>query len=178
MQSHECTKYFIIRANFRHMNAKQKEKNWHLFNVFVSIDKVFLVSHVFMSCLTHVSVQNFQSEHFDCAKELAFRKSVSQKIEMTASGLTFDLVGNISSVIFKSKLKYPSCLAHILLPAVILVTFNQVYNIKALTVHLFVNIPIFVWRSFNLGARLQIRTCSALQSTLGQPLVLSLQMGS
>ena len=41
-------------------------------------DKVFLVSHVFlMSILMHVSAQNLQSEHFDCAKEFVFRKSDS-----------------------------------------------------------------------------------------------------
>ena len=38
-------------------------------------DKVFIVVHVFMSLLKHVSAQNFPSENFDCAKEFAFRKS-------------------------------------------------------------------------------------------------------
>ena len=34
-------------------------------------EKVFQVK---MSFITHVSVQTSQSEHFDCAKEFAFRK--------------------------------------------------------------------------------------------------------
>ena len=38
-------------------------------------DKAFLVSHIFYVILTHVSAQNFQPEHFDCAKEFAFIKS-------------------------------------------------------------------------------------------------------
>ena len=38
-------------------------------------NKVVLVSYDSMSFLMHVSPQNFQSEHFDCAKEFAFRKS-------------------------------------------------------------------------------------------------------
>ena len=38
------------------------------------IDKVFLVPLVFVSFFRHVSAQKLQSENFDCAKELAFRK--------------------------------------------------------------------------------------------------------
>ena len=38
-------------------------------------DQIFLVSYVFMTFLLHVSAQNLQSELFDLAKELAFRKS-------------------------------------------------------------------------------------------------------
>ena len=40
-------------------------------------DKVFLVSKTIMLVLMHVSAQNFQSAHFDCAKEFAIRKSDS-----------------------------------------------------------------------------------------------------
>ena len=42
---------------------------------FSQFDKVFLVSYVLCKFVTHFSAQHFQSEHFDCAKELSFRKS-------------------------------------------------------------------------------------------------------
>ena len=42
---------------------------------FSQFEQVFLVSHAFMLFLMHDSAQNFQSEHFDCAREFAFRKS-------------------------------------------------------------------------------------------------------
>ena len=38
-------------------------------------DEVYLVSHICVSFLMHVSAQNYQSEHFDCANKIAFRKS-------------------------------------------------------------------------------------------------------
>ena len=74
MQSHDCAKYLRICANFGLMNAKQE--NWHQIHVFVKLDKVFLVSHVFMSFLMHVSAQNCQSEQFECAEKFTFRQSV------------------------------------------------------------------------------------------------------
>ena len=78
IQSHDCTKYLIICANFGLVNAKLKKKTGtYLMYFFLQVDKVFLVSQVFIKCLTHVSAQNFQSEHVDFAKEFAFRKSGS-----------------------------------------------------------------------------------------------------
>ena len=41
-----------------------------------NLKNLFLVSHVFMLFLPHVSAQNFQSEQFDCAREFTLRKSV------------------------------------------------------------------------------------------------------
>ena len=37
-------------------------------------------SHKFYLIYQHVSVQNFQSEHFDCKQEFAFRKSVQSSV--------------------------------------------------------------------------------------------------
>ena len=73
MQSHDCTNYLRICANFGILNAKQEKLQ--LISYLSQFDKVFLVSHVFMTFLTHVYVQNFHSQLFDCSKELAFRKS-------------------------------------------------------------------------------------------------------
>ena len=42
-------------------------------------DKDFLVSHVCMSFLPHVSAQGFQLDKFDCAWEFTFRKSAFGK---------------------------------------------------------------------------------------------------
>ena len=41
--------------------------------------KSILVLHVFMSFLSNISAQNFQSEQFDYTREFAFRKSVTQE---------------------------------------------------------------------------------------------------
>ena len=64
---------------------KQETGNTRTFFMHLSqFDKVFLVSHVFLiQFLTHISAQNCQSEHFDCAKEFTFRKS--------ALSLAFDI---------------------------------------------------------------------------------------
>ena len=56
-------------------NARKTRKNSTNFIYLSKFDEAFLVSQVFMSFLTHVSAQNVQSEHFDCAKEFAFRQS-------------------------------------------------------------------------------------------------------
>ena len=52
-------------------NERKTRKTGTNFIYLSQFDQAFLVSHVFMSFLTHVSAQNFQSEHFDCAKEFA-----------------------------------------------------------------------------------------------------------
>jgi hypothetical protein len=52
------------------------EKNGINFRYLSQFNKVLLVSHDSMSFLTHVSAQNFQSEHFDCVKETRPRYSV------------------------------------------------------------------------------------------------------
>ena len=51
-------------------------KTGTIFMCLSQLDKVFLVSHVFMSFLRHVSAQDFQSAHFDCAKKLLLESLV------------------------------------------------------------------------------------------------------
>ena len=51
-------------------------RNWQKCCIFTTINQCFLVSHVsYVVFLMHVSVEFFQSEHFDCAKKNPFRKS-------------------------------------------------------------------------------------------------------
>ena len=68
MQSHNC-------ANFGLINKKQEILEpisciCHNLTKFFQFYMFFLIQF-----LTHISEQNCQSEHFDCAKEFAFRKS-------------------------------------------------------------------------------------------------------
>ena len=53
----------------------KKQENWHKFYVFVTILQRFSSLTSLMSFIMDVSAQNYQSEHFDCAKEFSFRKS-------------------------------------------------------------------------------------------------------
>ena len=69
MQSHDCAKYLRICANFGLIDTKQEEKNPALtLCICHKLTTKNLVSHVFMSFLTHVSEPNFKLERFDCAK--------------------------------------------------------------------------------------------------------------
>ena len=63
------------------MYSKQ-EKTCNHFTYLLQFFIYFLVSHVWISFLTHVSAQHFKSEHFDCKKQLAFRKSVTDYINV------------------------------------------------------------------------------------------------
>ena len=73
MQSHDGTNVLRICTILNQWT--QNRRNWDIFHLFVTIWQSVLVLCVFMTFLTLVSAQNCQSEHFNCAKELAFRKS-------------------------------------------------------------------------------------------------------
>ena len=73
MESHNCAKYLRICANFGLMNANE-EKLAQLLYIYHNLTMFSNFTSFYVN-FTHVFVQNFQSEHFDCANKLAFRKS-------------------------------------------------------------------------------------------------------
>ena len=75
MQSHDCTKYLRICAKFGMIDVKPEKPALNSCNCH-NLTKFFLGSHVVKKYSTHSSAQNFQSEHFYCGKEWAFRNSV------------------------------------------------------------------------------------------------------
>ena len=77
--NHAITRLRKIFENLRKFwtNERETKKNGTNFIYLSQFDQAFLVSHVFDGFFTHASAQNVQSEHFDCAKEFAFRKSGS-----------------------------------------------------------------------------------------------------
>ena len=62
-------------------------QNWNKtgtnFMYLSQFDKFFFSCILFMSFLMHVSAQIFQSEHFECAKEFAFKKSALDQYMFT-----------------------------------------------------------------------------------------------
>ena len=69
-------KIFFNQHKFRSNERKTgRRKKYTKFKYLSQFDKVFLVLHVLMAFLLHVSAPNYQSKDFDCAKEFAFRKS-------------------------------------------------------------------------------------------------------
>ena len=66
MQSHDCAKYLRICENLSLMNVNQ-EKLAQMLYIFNNLTMFSSFTCFIMSFVTHVSAQDFQSEHFDCA---------------------------------------------------------------------------------------------------------------
>ena len=79
MNLHDCAKKIVNLRTFW-TKLRKTGKTGTNFMYLSQFDKVFLVSHDYMSFLTHISVKNFQSELFDCTKEFAFRQSAYKTV--------------------------------------------------------------------------------------------------
>ena len=74
MQSHDCAKYLRFCTNLGLINGNQ-EKTGTTVVYSPQLYNVFQFHIIVMSFFTHVSAKLFQSQHFDCTNEFAFRKS-------------------------------------------------------------------------------------------------------
>ena len=95
---------------------------------------------------------------------------------MCPSGCGCVPFGHVATVIGKSAFQHSLCLANISLFTVILVTFNNVYYIITVAVHLFVYFPITVFVYFYVFLFLYKRAGGAFSATFIHSFVCSLRV--